>query len=947
MANYTENFKNKLDWAMPFQRTGAFPLDRTDLFSTYADAELYAQGGADSRGLSGTSYVGQIIVVYENDAVAAYIIDPTRNLIKLASTTASGDLAGDVATLQSQVAAIQTIIGTKGEDSELTAENVWAALEELNDAYKAADAAFTEQVSGIDTRLGTAETKITTLESKITGVFHFKGQAPDGQLSNVTEKEIGDVYLVGNKEYVWDGNQWVEFGDTMDLSAYATIAAVDEKDTAVKTELKGNSDTDTQASETIAGAKKYADAKATTAETNAKSYADSLGANYAPSSVTGRVDALETAVEDLGEVASLDKVDEAHLATALASKINGKADKASTLEGYGITDAYTKSATDTLLSAKANSADLGTMAAENAADYTKTAELAKTYATKVEAQGYATTAKNEVIGTGSDGADALTIYGAKAAAQQASTAAAQAQAKADAAVVANAPITGGTKTKITYDAKGLVTAGADLAASDIPTLEMSKINGLEAALAGKQPTIPANTYDAYGAAAQVKTEVIGTAKDPSTANTIYGAKAAAKQAKDAADAAQAQANENAEAITNLEDGITSNITAEIEKLDYTDSAVNGQYVSAVNQVDGIISVTRAPLPDYTNVYDAKGAAAQAETNAKSYADSLAENYDAAGTAQGLINGLDVADTAVDGQYVSQVTQTDGKIKVTRKALPAGDVYSITKEESSADYAAVYHLTKNGENTGTAINIPKDMVVSSGQVVTNPADQPEGTYIELTLANSTGDKLYINVGDLIEYVTGGATAEITVSVDELTHVATATINNGSIAKAKLTTEVQASLTKADSAVQSVTEGSANGTIAVNGSDVAVHGLGTAAYANATAFETAGAANTALTEAKAYTDQAKTAAAADATNKANTAETNAKAYADGLVGALDVTDTAVSGQYVSAVSETDGKIKVTRAALPDYTEVYDAKGAAAQALTDAKAYADSLKLTWGSF
>ena len=46
----------------------------------------------------------------------------------------------------------------------------------------------------------------------------------------------------------------------------------------------------------------------------------------------------------------------------------------------------------------------------------------------------------------------------------------------------------------------------------------------------------------------------------------------------------------------------------------------------------------------------------------------------------------------------------------------------------------------------------------------------------------------------------------------------------------------------------------------------------------------------------------------------------------IGALDVTDAAVVGQYVSSVSETDGKISVSRAALPDYTEVYDAKGAA---------------------
>ena len=55
--------------------------------------------------------------------------------------------------------------------------------------------------------------------------------------------------------------------------------------------------------------------------------------------------------------------------------------------------------------------------------------------------------------------------------------------------------------------------------------------------------------------------------------------------------------------------------------------------------------------------------------AKDYADGLAKNYDAAGTAQGLINDLDVADTAVTGQYVSAVSETDGKISVTRADLP--------------------------------------------------------------------------------------------------------------------------------------------------------------------------------------------------------------------------------------------------------------------------------------
>lgn len=55
-------------------------------------------------------------------------------------------------------------------------------------------------------------------------------------------------------------------------------------------------------------------------------------------------------------------------------------------------------------------------------------------------------------------------------------------------ITANASITAGTACKITYDAKGLVTAGTGLTNSDIPTLPTSKISGLDTALAGKVPT---------------------------------------------------------------------------------------------------------------------------------------------------------------------------------------------------------------------------------------------------------------------------------------------------------------------------------------------------------------------------------------------------------------------------------------------------------------------------
>lgn len=81
--------------------------------------------------------------------------------------------------------------------------------------------------------------------------------------------------------------------------------------------------------------------------------------------------------------------------------------------------------------------------------------------------------------------------------------------------------------------------------------------------------------------------------------------------------------------------ISTQINNAIAELDVTDAAVEGQYVSSVSETDGKITVTRVDLPDYTEVYDAKGAAAAAENNAKAYADGLASNYDAAGTAAGL------------------------------------------------------------------------------------------------------------------------------------------------------------------------------------------------------------------------------------------------------------------------------------------------------------------------
>lgn len=103
----------KLDWAFPFQRTGSFPLDRSSLFTSYEDAVLYATGKSDSRGLSGSSYAGQTIAVFneENNLVTLYIIQPDRTLTEVGS----GNNSNDLTELLSKIENLQNNTYTKTE----------------------------------------------------------------------------------------------------------------------------------------------------------------------------------------------------------------------------------------------------------------------------------------------------------------------------------------------------------------------------------------------------------------------------------------------------------------------------------------------------------------------------------------------------------------------------------------------------------------------------------------------------------------------------------------------------------------------------------------------------------------------------------------------------------------------------------------------------------------
>ena len=123
------------------------------------------------------------------------------------------------------------------------------------------------------------------------------------------------------------------------------------------------------------------------------------------------------------------------------------------------------------------------------------------------------------------------------------------------------------------------------------------------------------------------------------------------------------------------------------------------------------------------------------------------------------------------------------------------------------------------------------------------------------------------------------------------------------------------------VYTLVEGSTNGTVAFNGEDVPVHGLGTAAYTASTAYDAAGAAagvQTTLTGTASDASSANTIYGAKkyADEKATAAQTAAEGHADDLIAALDNDgQTAGTGEVISAVSQADGVISVSKKTLAE--------------------------------
>lgn len=112
----------------------------------------------------------------------------------------------------------------------------------------------------------------------------------------------------------------------------------------------------------------------------------------------------------------------------------------------------------------------------------------------------------------------------------------------------------------------------------------------------------------------------------------------------------------------------------------TVSLAAGQTIASIGQQNGSISVTTQSISITSGQVSGLGSLATKSSLSAADIPTLSiskvsglqgalDDKEAAGTAQSLIDGLDKTDSAVSGQYVSAVSQTNGVISVTRAALP--------------------------------------------------------------------------------------------------------------------------------------------------------------------------------------------------------------------------------------------------------------------------------------
>lgn len=358
------------------------------------------------------------------------------------------------------------------------------------------------------------------------------------------------------------------------------------------------------------------------------------------------------------------------------------------------------------------------IAAQNSADEktTMAAVEAKNYATKTEAQGYATA----VVGAAADTADKDTVKGAKAYAKglndatntrvealetaigEGGSVGSQIDAKIaklDAAEVAVG--TGEIIEKVSQTDGKISVSKRALVAGDIPTIEQSQVNGLGTALAAKQDVLAfqSDNYDKETNKVITKSDLdtavaglsgavhfIGVKESlPTSGNngdicivgnkeyvystsdskwhelgdeTIYAVKGQIKDVDVAADAAIAQSK-----IAGLTDAL--------------DAKANSADLGSMASETATDYIKKTDAPGYADILTATVAGTTYETKADATA-KLTEAKTHTTTELGKLTLAEVV--AGEGKILTKLSQTNGQVAVETRDLVAADIPTIEQSQ---------------------------------------------------------------------------------------------------------------------------------------------------------------------------------------------------------------------------------------------------------------------------
>lgn len=190
-------------------------------------------------------------------------------------------------------------------------------------------------------------------------------------------------------------------------------------------------------------------------------------------------------------------------------------------------------------------------------------------------------------------------------------------------------------------------------------------------------------------------------------------------------------------------------------------------------------------------------------------------------ADGLIESLDYTDAAVEGQYVSQVTQADGKIAVTRVALPSVNAIS----EAGKPITAVSESLGAISATAGTINAEYVNITNAGSIIT--ATTVEGAIAEIATEIDAMDKTAdVVAGQVVTTVSenDGIVSEIKANVKDL-QLGGYSKDSSATGDIASTDTVNAALSKLENKAAAITitnaDGSINVTTGANGTDINVN------------------------------------------------------------------------------------------------------------------------------